>query len=110
MKSYKYTFTVFTPTYNRWHTLHRVYYSLSSQTFKDFEWLIVDDGSTDDTKNLVQNWQKKSKFTIRYYYQPNLGKTAALNRGVKLALGKLFLILDSDDGCIPKALEKFKYY
>jgi len=64
-----YRFTVFTPTYNRAHTLPRVYESLKHQTFRDFEWLIVDDGSTDNTKELVEVWQKENLFPIRYFWQ-----------------------------------------
>lgn len=110
IKKYKYTFTVFTPTYNRAHVLHRVYYSLGSQTFRNFEWIIVDDGSKDNTRELVNEWAKESDFPIRYYFQENKGKHIAFNRAVRLAEGELFLTLDSDDACIPLALEKFKYY
>lgn len=107
---YKYTFTVFTPTYNRAYTLHRVYDSLSIQTLQDFEWLIVDDGSNDDTKQLVENWQAEAWFPIRYIYQKNGGKHRAFNRGVSEARGELFLTLDSDDKCTQTALERFKYH
>lgn len=108
--SYQYTFTVFTPTYNRAHTLHRVYDSLRGQTFRDFEWLIVDDGSADKTRELVEQWQKMSDFPIRYIYQENAGKHVAFNRGVQEARGELFLTLDSDDACVPEALERFKHH
>ena len=108
--SYKYAFTVFTPTYNRAHTLHRVYESLKAQTFEDFEWLIVDDGSTDETNRLVEQWQKDAWFPIRYVYQENKGKHAAFNHGVRIANGELFLTLDSDDACTPESLERFKYH
>jgi len=103
-------FTVFTPTFNRAHTLHRVYESLSAQTFKDFEWIIVDDGSTDETSELVKSWQEKASFPIRYYYQENAGKHIAFNRGVREAAGELFLPLDSDDACVPNALERLQYH
>ena len=92
-----YTFTVFTPTYNRAATLARVYESLQRQTFTDFEWIIVDDGSTDETAELVQQWRSESSFPIRYIWQPNQGKHVAFNRGVELARGELFLPHDSDD-------------
>jgi glycosyltransferase involved in cell wall biosynthesis len=108
--SYPYVFTVFTPTYNRAQTLPRVYESLLLQTFRDFEWLIVDDGSSDHTRQLVEGWQAASKLPIRYVYQQNQGKSAALNRGVQEAQGELFLTLDSDDACVPRALERFKHY
>jgi len=100
-------FTVFTATYNREHTLHRVYDSLSQQTFRDFEWLIVDDGSVDGTKDLVNKWINEANFPIRYAYQKNQGKHVAFNHGVRLARGQLFISLDSDDACVPNALETF---
>src|SRR5216684_1317229 len=106
--NYRYVFTVFTPTFNRSLTLSRVYESLRLQTFRDFEWLIVDDGSTDGTKGLVEKWQAESAFAIRYIYQENQGKPAAFNHGVQEARGELFLTLDSDDACVPQALERLK--
>lgn len=62
MPKYDYIFTVFTPTYNRVHTLYRVYESLQKQTFKSFEWLIIDDGSTDNTEEIVLGWIQKKSF------------------------------------------------
>lgn len=105
-----YTFTVFTPTFNRAHTLFRVYESLRNQTYKDFEWLIVDDGSDDNTYELVKNWKEEADFPIHYFWQENRGKHIAFNKGVKEAKGEFFLPLDSDDACVPEALERFKYY
>lgn len=107
---YRYTFTVFTPTYNRAHTLGRVYESLKRQTFRDFEWLIIDDGSSDGTGSLVETWQNNADFPIYYLYQENQGKHIAFNHGVAKAQGELFLTFDSDDECIPVALERFKFY
>ena len=103
-------FTVFTPTYNRAHTLHRVYDSLIVQTFRNFEWIIVDDGSKDNTGELVKSWQRNAPFQIRYIYQENQGKHIAINIGVKEAKGELFLIFDSDDSCVPESLECFRFY
>lgn len=108
--AYSYTFTVFTPTYNRASTLPRVYESLKAQTFRDFEWLIVDDGSTDNTRGVVACWQSEADFQIRYIYQRNQGKPAAYNRGVQEARGELFLFVDSDDAACPRALERLKYH
>ena len=105
-----YTFTVFTPTYNRAATLARVYQSLQRQTFRDFEWVIVDDGSEDETAELVEHWRSECSFPIRYVWQPNQGKHVAFNRGVELARGELFLTHDSDDGCVPGALERLKFH
>jgi glycosyltransferase involved in cell wall biosynthesis len=106
----KYVFTVFTPTYNRAHTLHRVYCSLKRQTFQDFEWLIVDDGSNDGTCELVALWKREAPFKIRYFHQENLGKHVAINRGAEHARGELFLIADSDDSFESNTLERFFWY
>jgi glycosyltransferase involved in cell wall biosynthesis len=103
-------FTVFTPTYNRAHTLTRVYQSLVSQTLSDFEWLIVDDGSEDKTQELVDSFLADGKIQIRYFRQPNSGKHVALNRAVREAQGELFLTLVSDDSCVPTALEQFGFH
>lgn len=101
-------FTVFTPTYNRAGTLPRVYDSLRAQTLKDFEWLIVDDGSEDGTKAMVRAWMADAGMPIRYIHQDNQGKAAAVNRGVGAARGELFLVLDSDDTCTRDALERLR--
>jgi glycosyltransferase involved in cell wall biosynthesis len=103
------TFTVFTPTYNRAHLLGRVIESLKRQTFKDFEWIIIDGGSEDNTKELVAGWMKESDFPI-IYHQHNSGKHVAINRGVGKANGSLFVIVDSDDWLCPNALERMLYY
>lgn len=104
-------FTVFTPTYNRAHTLGRLYLSLKEQTLLDFEWIVVDDGSSDDTCSLVESWKSESSsFPIRYFYQANRGKHVATNYAVREAFGFFFIILDSDDTCVPEALERFAYH
>lgn len=101
--------TIFTPTFNRAYCLKNAYNSLKKQTITDFEWLIIDDGSTDGTKQLVEQFQNENKrFAIRYYYQKNSGKHIAINEAVKLAKGKLFLILDSDDYLSDDAVEWIK--
>ena len=89
--------TIFTPTYNRAYRLTALYESLCSQTCKDFEWLIVDDGSSDNTEELVNGWINENKIDIRYIKQQNGGKHRAINNGVKNARGILFFIVDSDD-------------
>ena len=103
-------FTVFTATYNRAHLLHRVYDSLTAQTFRDFEWLVVDDGSTDGTRDLIEAWRDEADFPIRYYHQKNQGKHVSYNHAVPHARGRFFLTLDSDDACVPHALERLSYY
>ena len=104
--------TVFTPTYNRAHLLPRLYESLCRQTFKDFEWVIVDDGSTDGTRSLTLSLSSREGtfFPVRYFYQENGGKHRAINRGIKEAKGELFLILDSDDTLPTQSLEFISHY
>lgn len=103
---YLHKITVFTPAYNRAHTLEVLYRSLRRQTFHDFEWLIVDDGSTDCTGALVKAWQEENFLPIRYVYQENGGKCRAINHGLELAAGELFFTVDSDDYLLDDALEK----
>ena len=99
--------TVFTPTYNRASTLPTLYDSLCKQTNLSFEWLIVDDGSVDETEAIIQILtSKENSFPIRYYKQKNGGKHTAINKGVSLAQGLLFFIVDSDDMLTPNAIEK----
>ena len=98
--------TVFTPTYNRKDLLTRVYESLLEQTVKDFEWLIVDDGSTDDTKAEVEKWIGEARIPIRYHYRENGGKMRAHNTGVALSETELFVCLDSDDRFTKTAVEE----
>lgn len=98
--------TVFTPTYNRAYILSTLYQSLMEQSYKDFEWLIVDDGSTDNTGQLVQQFQEKADFPIRYYHQKNKGKHIAINQGLEKAKGELFFIVDSDDFLSNDAIDR----
>ena len=88
--------TIFTPTYNRDYILGQLYQSLIRQTCHDFEWLIVDDGSADDTEALVRGWlEAKNPFPIRYHRQENGGKHRAINKGLGLAEGALFIKTES---------------
>ena len=98
------TLTVFTPTFNRAHTLARVYESLQRQTSRDFRWLVVDDGSTDDTRTLVERWQASADFAVEYVFQENRGKHSAHNAAVARATTELFMIVDSDDELLPRAV------
>lgn len=99
--------TVFTPTYNRADLIERVYSSLCKQTYKDFEWLVIDDGFTDRTSSVIDEYQKVSPFPIRYYQRINRGKVACINEALDLAIGYFFLVFDSDDWCVEHALERF---
>lgn len=102
--------TVFTPTYNRGRLLLRLYQSLCKQSYRDFEWIIVDDGSNDDTGEIVGSFHIDD-IPIQYVYKPNGGKHTAINLGVKEAKGELFFIADSDDILPFDSLEKVaKYY
>lgn len=99
------TLSIFTPTYNRAYILSELYESLVKQTDKNFEWILVDDGSTDNTSELVNKWILESKITIRYIKQKNQGKHIAINTGIEQAEGELFFIVDSDDRLTPNAVE-----
>lgn len=96
--------TVFTPTYNRSNTLERLYNSLTHQDDSLFEWLVIDDGSTDDTISLLKKFKNNASFSMRYLYQTNGGKHRAHNLAVKEAKGELMIIVDSDDELLPDAI------
>lgn len=101
------TLTVFTPTFNRDYILHKCFESLCRQTCKDFEWLIIDDGSTDNTKQLVQAWQKcDNGFSIRYIYKENGGMHTAHNTAYENIKTPLNVCVDSDDYMPDNAVEK----
>ena len=97
--------TVLTPTFNREGVLRSLWDSLQKQTVKDFEWLVVDDGSTDGTKDLITQLQEKSDFPIRYIYKSNGGKHTALNVGIQTICSELTFIVDSDDCVTDDAVE-----
>jgi glycosyltransferase involved in cell wall biosynthesis len=98
--------TVFTPTYNRAKLLPRLYQSLKTQTNKNFEWLIVDDGSVDETENLITKYIIENRMPIRYYKQENAGKHIAINKGLDKANGRYFFIVDSDDYLTNESIQK----
>lgn len=100
--------TIFTPTYNRAYILPKLYASLCSQTCKEFEWVVVDDGSTDETTHLVNQWQRDGMLNINYIVQANGGKHRAINNGVRYASGELFFIVDSDDYLTDDAVERIE--
>lgn len=97
--------TVFTSTYNRGYIIENLYNSLKRQTFRDFEWIVIDDGSTDNTEELFSRiLQDEKDFSIIYQKVKNGGKHRAINKGVRLAKGELFFIVDSDDYLTDDAL------
>ena len=98
--------TIFTPTFNRAYTLDKCYESLKKQSNKDFIWLIIDDGSTDNTKELVDKWSKESNFEIRYHYQENQGMHGAHNTAYELIDTEINTCIDSDDYMPYDAVEK----
>ena len=105
--AFTYKITVFTPTYNRAYIIEDLYRSLQCQSYTNFEWLVVDDGSSDNTEELFESFARESNpFPIRYYKQENGGKCRAINRGLELADGELFFTVDSDDYLTDDALEK----
>lgn len=97
--------TVFTPTYNRAYIIGKAYKSLKRQTEKNFIWLVVDDGSTDDTNELIKKWKKENAIDIQYIKQENQGKHIAHNTAVENCKTEYMLILDSDDFLNDKAIE-----
>lgn len=97
--------TVFTPTYNRGYILHKCYESLLRQTCKEFIWVIIDDGSSDNTKDLVKEWIKENKIEIKYYYQENQGMHGAHNKAYEVIDTELNVCIDSDDYMTDNAVE-----
>ena len=100
------TLTVFTPAYNRAHTIGRTYKSLCQQTCKDFKWLVVDDGSTDNTKELIKGWIAEGIIEIDYLYQENQGMHGAHNTAYRNIDTELNTCIDSDDYMPDDAVEK----
>ena len=97
--------TIFTPTYNRAYSLPRLYESLKKQTYNNFEWILVNDGSTDNTDEVVKPWLNDNVITINYIKQKNGGKHRAINKGIEVAKGDYFFIVDSDDFLPEDSLE-----
>lgn len=101
--------TVFTPTYNRGYCLSRAYDSLVRQSCRDFKWLVIDDGSTDNTRSLVESWQHEGKISISYIYKENGGMHTAHNEAYRNIDSELCMCLDSDDmltdDCIEQVLD-----
>lgn len=97
--------TILTPAYNRAHTLPILYESLLKQTVDDFEWLLVDDGSTDETQKLAESWKKEGRLAMQYLHKSNGGKHTALNEGIRRITSELTFVVDSDDWLPEDAVE-----
>lgn len=107
-KNYKHRFTVFTPVYNAQYTIERTHDSLVNQTFKDFEWLIINDGSSDDSHAVIEKIIKTSPLNINYVNNTvNKHKMACFMQAIDLAEGEFFLTFDADDECYENSLETF---
>lgn len=104
------SFTIFIPTYNRASLLPRAFSSIEAQDCRDFEVLIIDDGSTDETRQIVEEWRGRVDFPVHYHFQPNQGKPAAHNTAIALANGFFTVILDSDDTLANNALSILMHY
>jgi len=100
--------TVITTTYNRAYCLDKLYLSLKNQRCKSFKWLVVDDGSTDDTKKLIDGYIEENFVDIKYVYHENIGMTASRNVGYELSDTELSVIIDSDDWLAENAIEKIQ--
>ena len=102
-------FSVFTPCFNGERTISRVFRAMESQTYKNFEWILINDGSIDQSDSVIRKLISSSpiKDQITYVVQNNLGKHQAWNRAIDLASGELFVCADADDGFIPETLEFF---
>ena len=100
--------TIFTPTFNRAYILPKLYNSLKNQTSQNFVWLIVDDGSSDETKDLVQRFQDENQIEIQYIFQENRGKHFAVNNGLRNTKTEFFCVIDSDDYLAKNAVEEME--
>lgn len=102
--------TVLTATWNRAHSLPRLFDSLLRQTDPGFEWVVADDGSADDTREVVEEMARRAPFPVRYLRQENGGRHTALNRGAAVAAGELLVVMDSDDWFDDRAIERFRHH
>lgn len=102
--------TIFTPTFNRGYIIGKLYSSLKKQYYKNFEWLVIDDGSTDNTEEIISEYIKENSFEISYYKKANEGKHIAINMCAEVAQKEWIFIVDSDDYLTEDALVRVNYY
>ena len=102
--------SVFTATFNRRSTIHRVYESLVQHTYRDFEWIVIDDGSEDNTGELISHYQSIENFPITCIWQKNRGKHTAYNLFAAHAKAPLYCAIDSDDAVLPNCLERMLFH
>ena len=100
--------SIITPTFNRAYTLERLFNSLLGQSCKEFEWVIVDDGSLDETSNIVNTFIEKNLLNIKYIYQENQGKPSALNNGIENSVGDYIFPVDSDDILVSDCIDTIR--
>ncbi|MEE9437592.1 MAG: glycosyltransferase family 2 protein [Saprospiraceae bacterium] len=100
--------TIFTPTFNRADKVHRVWDSIQSQTYRNFEWVVIDDGSKDNIRSKIESYRKEADFPIQFHqFKENKGKHNATNKALEMAKGEFFMVADSDDAFTPDAIEFF---
>ena len=102
--------SILTPTFNRGKLLYKLYNSLINQSNKNFEWVVIDDGSTDNTKQVINKYISDNKISIKYFYKNNGGKHKAINYGMQYINSELTFIVDSDDWLTVDAIEKILFY
>lgn len=103
---YKYKFTIYTPIYNRGKLIYRVFDSIAKQTFRDFEWLIINDGSTDNSSEIIKELIRRCDWDVQFFdFDTNIGFNKSMNFAVSKSKGELFLFAHGDDAFIPEALE-----
>lgn len=100
--------SILTPTYNRGYIIKKLYESLLEQNDKKFEWIVIDDGSTDDTEKIFQKILEEKKIDLKYIKKENGGKHTAVNKGVELAIGEVVIIVDSDDYLTRNAIQRIR--
>ena len=103
-----YRLSVCVPTYNRRIHLISLYESIVNQQFNDIQLVITDDGSTDDTSEVISSWKKNNAIPIKYIYQENAGRPTALRKALMEATGEFTVIMDDDDLFVPDAFELIK--